>query len=99
MKIIIDKKLQGCDVAFWKVADIGNSNYPDKEWKQAKLDCCVQLKYAKTYFGRKSGKTIIRPKIPNTKSACVKLAKAMEAKGHKTNVLCNWGFHCNFFTV
>ena len=99
MKIIIDEKLHGCDVAFWKVADIHNSSYPSKEWKQAKLDSCVELKYAKKHIGRTSGKTIITPKIPNTKNACVKLAKAMEAKGHKTNVLCNWGFYCNAFAV
>ena len=99
MKIIIDKKYDGCNLAFWKVTDIYNSSYPNKEWKQAKLDCCSDLKYTKSLTSKRRGTTKVYAKIPNTKAACVKVAKAMEKKGFKADVRCSWGFALTQFAI
>ena len=99
MEIIIEKKHEGCDAAFWSIEDVHNNRHPGKEWKQAKLDCCIDLGYTKTLTKRKTGETKVIPKVPNTKSANVKLAKLMEDQGCKTKVVCRWGFHMNTFQV
>ena len=95
MEIIIEKKHEGCDAAFWSIEDVHNNRHPGKGRKKAKLDCCIDLGYTKTLTKRKTGET----KVPNTKSANVKLAKLMEDQGCKTNVVCHWGFHMNTFQI
>ena len=99
MKIIIDKKYDGCDLQFWSVTTPNNDTYPSKDWKKAKLDCCIDLKYTKSVTSKSRGTTKVYCKIPNTKSACVKVAKAMTSKGFETDVRCGWGFALTQFAI
>ena len=102
MEIIVDKKMPGC-YPFWSVIPV-SKKYPkstissaSEDWTQAKLDSCKDLNFIKRHRSSKPGKMITRSNIPNNKSACVEVAKAIESKGYKANVICRWGFYCNPF--